>query len=67
MTLPKGFIKNIKLSKTKVGLPRRQELLDNITNDGTFLPRGVGTEDMDREFLEFIKGDLEITIGGHTS
>tara|TARA_R110000772_G_scaffold17946_3_gene49858 strand:+ start:15835 stop:16851 length:1017 start_codon:yes stop_codon:yes gene_type:complete len=62
--MPKGFIKNIKLKKNLVGVPRRQELLDNIDDKGTFLPRGVGYQDMDASFLDFTKNHLELTIGG---
>jgi len=61
--MPKGFIKKIKLSNQKVGVERRQELLDDIDEKGTFLPRGVGYEDMDREFKEFLDTDLELTLG----
>lgn len=64
MPLPKGFIKNIKLTKPKVGPERRQEMLDEIDNQGTFLPRGVLYEDMDSSFVEFVEKDLEIVING---
>lgn len=64
MGLPKGFIKNINLSRQKVGPERRQEMLDEIDNQGTFLPRGVLYEDMDKSFIEFVDGDLQIVIDG---
>jgi len=64
MGLPKGFIKNIKLNKGKVGPDRRQEILDDIDNQGTFLPRGVGYEDMDKAFIESINKDFNVTIDG---
>jgi hypothetical protein len=64
MPLPKGFIKNIKLTKPKVGFPRRQEWLDGIDNQGTFLPRGVLYEDMDKSFVDFVDKDLELVIDG---
>lgn len=64
MPLPKGFLKNIKITKQKVGPERRQELLDDIANQGTFLPRGVGFEDMDKSFIDFVDKDLMIVIDG---
>lgn len=64
MAVPKGFRKNMPLSPIKVGPERRQELLDNIANQGTYLPRGVYYEDMDISFKEFVDRDLEVVISG---
>ena len=64
MALPKGFRKNIKITNQKVGPERRQELLDDIANQGTFLPRGVGYEDMDKTFIEMVTKDMDIVIDG---
>ena len=64
MGLPKGFRKNIKITKDKVGPERRQEILDDIANQGTFLPRGVAYEDIDASFIDFIDKDLELVIDG---
>ena len=55
MAMPKGYITNININQDKVGFPRRQEILDDISDRGTFLPRGVLEEDMDQTFLEFLK------------
>jgi hypothetical protein len=62
--LPKGFIKNIKLIKDKVGFERRQEILDDIDNKGTYLPRGVAYKDMDTSFVDFIKSDMRLSLDG---
>jgi hypothetical protein len=64
MPLPKGFIKNLKLTSPTVGPERRQEMLNEIANQGTFLPRGVLYEDMDKAFVEFVDKDLEIVVDG---
>ena len=64
MALPKGFIKNLKLTRPKVGPARRQEILDDIDNQGTFLPRGISYEDIDVGFFDFVKKDLGIVING---
>jgi len=61
---PKGFRKNIKIINDKVGVARRQEILDDIDKNGTYLPRGVMYEDMDKSFIEFVEKDLEIVIDG---
>jgi len=65
MALPKGFRNNIRLTSPNIGVPRRQELLDNIADDGTFLPRGVLYQDMDETFIEFINKELNIEIDGN--
>lgn len=64
MGVPKGFRKDIKITKDKVGFPRRQEILDDIDNKGTFLPRGVMYEDMDKSFIDFVNNDLELVLDG---
>ena len=53
--LPKGFRNNININPGKIGPERRQEILDDIADNGTFLPRGVSEEDMDESFLDFVK------------
>jgi hypothetical protein len=37
----KGYRTNINIKNQKIGPERRQEILDNISDKGTFLPRGV--------------------------
>jgi hypothetical protein len=64
MALPKGFRNNIRLTSPNIGVPRRQELLDNIADDGTFLPRGVHYKDIDETFIEFVNKELNIEIDG---
>jgi hypothetical protein len=60
--VPKGFRTNININPSKIGPERRQEILDDISDKGTFLPKGVSEEDMDESFVEFVNNDLEITI-----
>jgi hypothetical protein len=62
--MPKGFRKQLKLTSQKVGVERRQELLDDIADDNGFLPQGVGIKDMDITFVEFVKDKLKIEIDG---
>ena len=62
--LPKGFRKNIKIVKPKTGVARREELIDDFSKGGTFLPRGVMYEDMDNSFIDFVNKDLELSIDG---
>ena len=64
MALPKGFRSNIRLTSPNVGVQRRQDLLDNIADGGTFLPRGVHYQDMDETFIKFINKELNIEIDG---
>jgi hypothetical protein len=66
MVMPKGFITNINIQNQKTGFPRRQEILDDIADKGTFLPRGVLIEDMDSALVEYLedKKGLSISIEG---
>lgn len=62
--MPKGFLTNINIHNQKIGFPRRQEILDDIADKGTFLPKGVLIEDMDGAMVEYLenKKGLSITI-----
>lgn len=64
MAVPKGFRTDININPSKIGPEKRQEYLDDIGENGTFLPRGVSEEDMDQTFIEFVKNDLAISIDG---
>ena len=66
MGMQKGYLTNINIKNGKIGPERRQEILDEISDRGTFLPRGVLEEDMDQTFLEFLTSDerMSLTIDG---
>jgi hypothetical protein len=64
MALPKKIKKNINLTPEKTGLARRYQLLDDINDNGTFLPKSLLHEDLDGGFLNFVKEDLKTTING---
>jgi len=66
MGVPKGFRKNIKLYPQKVGVERRQEMLDAINYKASYLPRGVMYEDMDASFIDFIKKEVNFSVNGET-
>ena len=66
MALPKQQKKYLPLVPTKVGKERRQELLDEITEHGTFLPKGVLHADLDKGMLDFVKEGLKLDIDGKT-
>lgn len=57
---------NINIQPQKIGVERRQEILDDISYKGTFLPKSVLEEDMDESLINFIKNDKRInfTIDG---
>ena len=67
MAMPKGYMTNINIKNQKVGPERRQEILDGIADQGTFLPRGVLEEDMDQSFIDFMNNSdgLSISIDGN--
>jgi hypothetical protein len=62
MALPKKIKNHLPLIPEKVGRERRQEMLDDITNDGTFLPKGVLHADLDLGMLDFVKDRLKLVV-----
>ncbi len=64
MPLPKKIKKYLPLTESKVGLARREELLEKINKDGTYLPKSILHADLDGGFLEFVKKELELVIDG---
>jgi len=64
MGLPSKIKKNLPLTEPKTLLPRRQELLDKINKDGTFLPKSLLHADLDRGFLDFVKDELKVVVEG---
>jgi hypothetical protein len=62
MGMQKGYLTNININPGKIGPERRQEILDDISDRGTFLPRGVLEEDMDQTFIEFLTSDERMTL-----
>ena len=68
MALPKkGPVKpTIPLNYPKTLLPRREQIKDMITKDGTYLPKSLLHADLDRGFLDFVKQKFNIVSEGNT-
>lgn len=64
MPLPSKIKKNIPLTSSKTLLPRREELVNKINKDGTYLPKSLLHADLDRGFLDFVKDELKLTVEG---
>jgi len=64
MPLPKKVKPTLPLVQPKTLSSRREELLQYITKDGTFLPKSVLHADLDRGMLDFIKEELQIIVDG---
>lgn len=64
MALPKTLRKSLSLTPVKVLTERRQELLDKIQDNGTYLPKGVLHADLDKGMLEFVKNELLLMVDG---
>ena len=62
MGMPKGYMTNINIKPSKIGPERRQEILDDISDKGTFLPKGVLEEDMDQTLLAFLESDERMSL-----
>lgn len=60
--VPKNFRNNINVQPVKIGPERREEIIDDITDKNTFLPRGVSEEDMDETFVGFVNDELKISL-----
>jgi len=65
MSLPKKVKKDINAYPTKTLLDRRQEMLEQITNQDTNLPESVMHEDLDLGMLEFVKEHLTFNTDGN--
>ena len=64
MAFPKKIKKHLPLSPEKILFERREELLDMINKDGTYLPKSLLHADLDRGFLDFVKEDLKCVVEG---
>lgn len=64
MALPKQVKKKIDLFPEKTGYDRRLQLLEDINKDGTYLPKSIVHEDLDRGFLDFVKENLKTYVDG---
>lgn len=66
MALPSKIKKHLPLIPEKIGRERRQEMLDDITDHGTFLPKGVLHADLDLGMLDFVKEELKLVASEKT-
>jgi hypothetical protein len=66
MALPKkGPIKpTLPLNYPKTLYPRREQIKDMITKDGTYLPKSLLHADLDRGFMDFVKEKFNISSEG---
>jgi hypothetical protein len=63
MALPQ-IKKHLPISPQKTLYDRRQELVDMIKENGTYLPKSLLHADLDRGFLDFVKEDLRCVVEG---
>lgn len=64
MGLPKKVIKTLDLVPKKTLYSRREQLLEYINKNGTYLPKSVLHADLDRGMLDFVKEDLKFISTG---
>lgn len=64
MPLPKQVKKTLPLKHQKTLYSRREELLEYITKNSTYLPKSVLHADLDKGMLDFVKNDLEFVASG---
>jgi len=65
MPFPKQIKKTLPLVPKKELSARREQLLEYINKDGTYLPKSVLHADLDRGMLDFVKTSLEVTTAGN--
>jgi hypothetical protein len=64
MGFPKQVKKQIQLVPPKTLSARREQLLEYINKDGTYLPNSVLHADLDKGMLEFVKDELRTVVTG---
>ena len=64
MGFPKQIKKTLPLVPKKILSERREQLLEYIKEDGTYLPKSVLHADLDRGMLDFVKEDLKVVTAG---
>ena len=64
MPFPKQIKPTLPLVPKKTLSARREQLLEYINKDGTYLPKSVLHADLDRGMLDFVKGDLQVVTAG---
>ena len=65
MPLPRTIVKpTLPLVPKKELSARREQLLEYIKEDGTYLPKSVLHADLDRGMLDFVKTELEVITAG---
>jgi hypothetical protein len=64
MPLPKQIKPTLPLVPKKTLSVRREQLLEYINEDGTYLPKSVLHADLDRGMLDFVKDDLKVVTAG---
>ena len=64
MGFPKQIKKTLPLVPKKILSARREQLLEYINSDGTYLPKSVLHADLDRGMLDFVKNDLTVVSEG---
>ena len=64
MPFPKQVKPTLPLVPVKTLSERREQLLEYIQKDGTYLPKSVLHADLDRGMLDFVKDDLKVVTGG---
>jgi len=64
MGFPKQIKKTLPLVPKKILSERREQLLEYINKDGTYLPKSVLHADLDRGMLDFVKEDLQVVSAG---
>ena len=64
MALPKKVKPTLPLTYSRSLYPRREELKDMISKDGTYLPKSILHADLDGGFIDFVKDNFNIVSEG---
>jgi len=63
--LPKKRKKDVNITpNTKIDNARLEQIYDDATKNGTYLPKPIDYEDMDSEFINFIDNEVDYQVNG---
>jgi hypothetical protein len=62
--MPQGYKKHVKFINQNIGPEKRQDFLDDIDYKGSYLPKSIHYEDIDKTFIDFVDDILEVEING---
>ena len=64
MAVPKGFRKKVNIQEQPKPYEAREEFVKDVQENRTYLPVGIGYEDIDKEFIDTVTNEFKIELDG---